>query len=75
MRRHVLAAMMALMCTVTVLAVPAYAYVPPSDDSGISTCAEVVQWYYRTKNGVEEMRLWSVTYQKWLTDWIPVPNP
>lgn len=73
MRKHILAIFMALMCTVTLLAVPAYAYVPPADD-GISTCAEVVQWYFRINNGVEEMRLWSVTQQKWLTAWVPVPN-
>ena len=34
--------------------------------------AEQTQWYYRINNGVLEKRLWSVTYQRWLTDWIPV---
>lgn len=74
MKKHIVTAFLALICIFSLLAVPVQAYAPPSDDSGISTCAEVVRWYYRMNNGVEEMRLWSVTYQKWLTDWVPV-NP
>lgn len=34
--------------------------------------AEQTQWYYRINNGVPEKRLWSITYQRWLTDWIPI---
>ncbi|MBR3018768.1 MAG: hypothetical protein IKH57_17080 [Clostridia bacterium] len=34
--------------------------------------AEQTEWYYRINNGVLEKRLWSITYQRWLTDWIPV---
>ena len=34
--------------------------------------AEQTQWYFRINNGVLEKRLWSITYQRWLTDWIPV---
>lgn len=29
------------------------------------------QWYYRFYNGVYQKRLWSITQNKWLTDWIP----
>lgn len=32
--------------------------------------AEEVRWYFRTYNGVKQMRLWSLTYGYWLTDWI-----
>ena len=32
--------------------------------------AEEVQWKYRTYNGKRQKRCWSVTYQKWKTDWI-----
>lgn len=74
MKKRILAAFLALMCTVTLLVAPVYAYMPPSGDDGISTCAEVVRWYYRMNNGVEEMRLWSVTRGMWITDWVPV-NP
>ena len=34
--------------------------------------AEQTQWYYRINNGIPEKRLWSITYQRWLTDWIPI---
>ena len=31
---------------------------------------EEFKWYYRTYNGHCQMRLWSVTYGHWVTDWI-----
>ncbi len=31
---------------------------------------EETEWYYRINNGHYEKRLWSITYGKWLTDWI-----
>lgn len=31
-----------------------------------------VVWKYRTYNGKRQKRLWSVTYQKWLSDWVDV---
>lgn len=33
---------------------------------------EETMWYVRTVDGVKQMRLWSITYGKWLTDWITV---
>lgn len=74
MKKRVLAAFAALMCTVTLLATPVHAYMPPDGENGAITYSEHVRWYFRNNNGVEEMRLWSVTYQRWLTDWVPV-NP
>lgn len=32
--------------------------------------AEQTQWYYRVYNGKKQKRLWSITNQCWLTDWI-----
>jgi len=32
--------------------------------------SEAFKWYYRTHNGVEQKRLWSLTYGYWVTDWI-----
>lgn len=75
MKKRILAIFLALMCTITLLAVPVQAYAPPSDDSGVSICAETFRWYFRTNHGVEEMRLWSITEGRWVTDWIPVPDP
>ncbi len=40
------------------------------DDSVSPTRAEETKWYYRTVNGVLQKRLWSVTYGRWLTDWM-----
>lgn len=74
MKKRVVAIFLALMCTIALLATPVQAYAPPSDDSGISTQADTVRWYFRTNHGVEEMRLWSITQGRWLTDWVPVPN-
>lgn len=74
MKKRILAAFVALMCAVTLLAAPVQAYAPPSDDSGISTQAETYRWYFRMNNGVKEMRLWSITYQRWVTDWVPCPE-
>ncbi len=49
------------------------------EDSGDSVSvqrAEETKWVYRTYNGNIEKRLWSLTYAKWLTDWIYVgPAP
>ena len=32
---------------------------------------EQVTWKYRTYKGKKQRRLWSITYEKWLTDWLP----
>lgn len=74
MKKRVLAAIVALMCTVSLLAAPVQAYAPPSGEDEAITYAERFRWYFRNNNGVEEMRLWSITYQRWVTDWVPV-NP
>ena len=31
--------------------------------------AEQRMYYYRIHNGVNQYRVWSITYNKWLTDW------
>lgn len=42
------------------------------NEEAIQTRVEETDWFYRNNNGVIEKRLWSYTYGKWLTDWIPV---
>lgn len=74
MKKRILVSVVALICAVSLLVPPAQAYTPPSNDDGISTYSETFRWYFRTNHGVEEMRLWSITYQRWVTDWVPV-NP
>lgn len=45
----------------------------PQIESGtIQPRGEETRWYYRTVDGVKQMRLWSITYGRWLTDWITV---
>lgn len=45
-------------------------------NSTVQPKAEETRWYYREYNGNIEKRLWSITYGKWLTDWIYVcPAP
>ena len=43
---------------------------PPDQESVLR--AEITEWVYRNNNGITQKRLWSRTYQKWLTDWINV---
>ena len=33
---------------------------------------EETVWYFRTFNGMKQMRLWSLTYGRWLTPWIDI---
>jgi hypothetical protein len=40
---------------------------PPSADN--SVLAEETQWYYRVIDGRVQRRLWSISYNKWITDW------
>lgn len=75
MKRRILAMAVSLVCAVMLAAAglaPAYASAPPGGGDGIVAYAEEVRWYYRVRDGVREMRLWSITYQRWLTDWVPV---
>lgn len=69
-----IAALLLLAC----LAVPVCAAeVEPVDptpaatsEEGITPYAEETQWFYREYNGKYQKRLWSLTYRRWLTEWI-----
>ncbi len=43
-----------------------------TENSEIQPRVEETRWYYREIDGVGYMRLWSITYGRWLTDWMPV---
>lgn len=76
MKQRVLAIIGALVCTMALSAAgiaPAHANVPPSGDNAVIQ-AEQFRWYFRNNNGVDEMRLWSITKGEWVTDWVPVPD-
>ena len=36
------------------------------------TRPEETVWYFRINDGIWQMRLWSITYERWLTDWIDI---
>lgn len=77
MKRRILTAIAALACVITLFSAgiaPAMAYAPPSGEGDASIQSEQVRWFYRKNNGVDEMRLWSITYAYWRTDWVPVPE-
>lgn len=74
MKKRVLALFLALMCMFTMIATPALAYDPPSGEDQAITYSDTVRWYFRMNNGVKEMRLWSITQQRWLTDWVVCPD-
>lgn len=55
---------------------PIVAINSPGADSDSPARAEETTWYFRVVNGRTQMRLWSLTYRKWLTDWIDIgPAP
>jgi len=73
MKRKLQLFMIAVFAFASVLSMAAMA--DGADDSGeteptISAFSEQTQWYYRAYNGKLQRRLWSLTYEKWLTDWI-----
>ncbi len=41
-----------------------------NDGAVVQPCVNKTQWYYRTYNGKRQRRLWSITYEKWMTDWM-----
>ena len=72
-------ALLGLLCAVVVLnaGVPmamAMSYSAPDVQSSavVSPQAEETEWAYKQVNGVWYKRLWSITYAKWLTDWMPL---
>lgn len=76
MKQRILKGIAALLCVLTLFSTgiaPAHAYAPPSGEGDAAIQAEEVRIYYRTRDGVEEMRIWSVTYGYWLTPWFPCP--
>lgn len=49
-------------------ALPVKDYPPLAAEA--TTRAEETEWHYRILNGKWQMRLWSITENMWLTDWI-----
>lgn len=66
------------MCICLTLSLPAFADGSRSaaEDAGNREAsverAEQTEWRYRVYNGQPQKRLWSITYERWLTDWMPL---
>lgn len=45
-----------------------------SDQTEISPRAEETVWVVRKLDGKRQRRLWSLTYERWLTDWLDWPE-
>jgi hypothetical protein len=58
--------------TVAAVNIEAAAYGTEAETGEIQPRIEETKWYYKNVDGVLYMRLWSITYGKWLTDWIIV---
>ena len=53
------------------LAAPNVPDLSPTPAESNTVRSEQTQWKYKYVNGVFCKRLWSITYSRWLTDWIP----
>ncbi len=78
MKRFISVLLILVMClsfSVTCFADPTTSETPPTmsedEPSGPNRPEETI-WYFRTYNGMAQMRLWSLTYRKWLTPWIDI---
>ena len=47
---------------------------PASIEAPVAPASEETVWYTRIYEGRMQVRLWSLTYQEWLTDWIDVED-
>lgn len=58
----------------SICSLPTFATEPPINEtqSTVEPKADEIVWITRTYNGKLQKRLWSKTYQVWLTDWIDV---
>lgn len=83
--KRILSLLLALTVLLSV-SIPAFAEcIPAPDDSDEEIIAvvssdpnraEETAWYFRVHQGMLQKRLWSITYRKWLTDWLDVmPYP
>lgn len=77
MKQRMMTAIVTVLCTLAFFSTgiaPVYAYAPPSGEGEAVVQSEEVCIYYRVNDGVREMRIWSLTRQVWITDWVPVPD-
>jgi hypothetical protein len=66
----------AVLCLLSLMGAASAESVQPFEDVSVMTSvspqAEQREWHYRILNGQMQKRLWSITENMWLTDWINV---
>lgn len=75
MKKILLTVTIALLLSINILPVSASETIVPLAVPGntiVSPLSEETVWCNRIHNGMLQKRLWSITYGKWLTDWIDV---
>lgn len=77
LRKMMIALLLALVTICNCVGVMAAEAVPPAQaaavkDDGVSPQTEETVWYTRFYEGRWQKRLWSITYRRWLTDWIDI---
>lgn len=65
-----LLAVLMIFCSISVLPVSASEELSSEPQIYAESRTDEAVWYTRVYNGVRQKRLWSVTYNCWLTDWI-----
>ncbi len=63
-----------MVCSLLTVCIPELPVQAAAPDPGSVTepCKEEKKWFFRIHNGHLQRRLWSITYMKWLTDWITI---
>ena len=74
MKKIIITLCIALMLCINTVPAHASGITPVStvEESGVTPASEETVWRQRIYNGMLQKRLWSITYGKWLTDWIDV---
>ncbi len=74
MKKTLITLCIALMLGISTVPVHASGLTPIStvEEGGVTPASEETLWRTRIYNGMFQKRLWSITYGKWLTDWIDV---
>lgn len=72
MKKKLLTSLIIVLLSLNVLPINAAAEaVTPTaiSEESVTPASEETVWYNRIYNGKLQRRLWSLTYQKWLTEW------
>ncbi|HKM35658.1 MAG TPA: hypothetical protein VJY54_13100 [Lachnospiraceae bacterium] len=40
--------------------------------SSITPCADVLEWRFKTMNGITYMRLYNTSTHSWVGEWVPI---